>query len=216
MQSGFRRHRALIALLCVAAVANFGAVKTASGRSYAIPPPTPLPAEVEGYRGERIPTLDSTKGILPHADITSFHYDKKDDLIPVDLVVIASRDPNDMHSPERCFSGFGFEILERSSLPLKVEGANSGEWTMSKMRVKDSGGEQLVLFLYDKVPKMGGTVWTRFFMKLAPNREPAYFVRLSAPVNGGDVNATQARLIQFASGIMQTRDRWQPPPTEKG
>ncbi len=209
MQSDFRRHRALIGLLAGAALVNFGAVKTASGRTYSIPPPTPIPAQILGYKGERIPTLDSTKGILPHADITTFHYDNGDP-IPVDLVVIASRDPNDMHSPERCFSGFGFEILERSSLPLTLDGPDGGSWVMSKMRVKDSIGEQMVLFLYDKVPKMGGTVWTRFFMKLSPNREPAYFVRFSAPVNGGDAAATQARLLQFAAQVMQTRKSWQP------
>ena len=213
MQSDFRRHRTLVALLAVATLANFGAVKTAAGRTYTVPPPTPLPAQVIGYKGERIPTLDSTKAILPHADISSSHYDTGDSL-PIDLVIISSRDPNDMHSPERCFSGFGFEILEQSSLPFHVPGAEGGDWTMSKMRVKDSTGEQLVLFLYDKVPKLGGTIWTRFFMKLAPNREPAYFIRMSAPVNNGDVNATQTRLLEFASQVMATRNTWQPAQTK--
>ena len=208
MQSNSGRNRLLVGILAVGAVGNIAAAKVASGRAYTIPPPTPLPLSLIGYKGQPIPTLDSTKSILPHADISSVHYEKEAN--PVDLVVIASRDPNDMHSPERCFSGFGYEIKEQSAFPLEIGGANPGKWDVQRMRVKDASGEQLVLFLYDKVASVGGgTNLTRILMKLRPSKDPAYFVRLSGPISGTDVDGEQKRLVEFATELMQNRSNWQ-------
>jgi hypothetical protein len=213
MQPNIGRDRALIALLIVGAALNFGAVHVAAGRKFTVPPPTPLPLTFEGYKGADVPTEDSTKAILPHARITTINYEKEGAPM-VQLVVTASRDPNDMHTPERCFTGSGAAISERETLPLDVPGPDAERVSLNKMVSTDSSGQLLVLYCYDNVPAAGTTWATRIVMKIKPMDTPAYFVRFSTPITG-DIPTTQKNLLAFAAKYMEGRRVWEALPASK-
>ena len=214
MQSNIGRDRAIIALLIAAAALNVGAVRVASGRNYKVPPLTPLPLNFDGWSGTGQPISETTSSILPHARITTVDYAKPGQQ-PVEIVVTASRDPNDMHTPERCFTGSGAEITEREIIPLQVPGPDADTLQMNKMVSADPmGGKLMVLYCYDNVPKVGTTWATRIIMKIKPLERPAYFVRFSTPV-GEDVKTTQNRLMAFAAKYMETRRSWEALPSPK-
>ena len=213
MQSNIGRDRALIALLIVGAALNFGAVRLASGRTYAMPPLTPLPLNFDGWKGTETPTDSVTQNILPHARITSVNYEKYGQP-PVQLAVTASRDPNDMHTPERCFTGAGSAISDREVLPLAVPGPDAETLSMNKMVSVNGTDQTLVLYCYDNVPAAGTTWATRIVMKIKPMDNPAYFVRFSTQITG-DVKATQEKLLAFAAKYMEGRRVWEALPTPK-
>ena len=213
MQPNIGRDRAIIALLIAGAALNFGAVHVAAGRKFTVPPPTPLPMSFEGYKGTDLPTTDETKAILPHARITTVNYEKEGEPM-VQLVVTASRDPNDMHTPERCFTGSGAAISARETLPLDIPGPDAERVSMNKMVSVDPSGQWLVLYCYDNVPAAGTTWATRIVMKIKPMDRPAYFVRFSTQVTG-DVAATQKKLMAFAAKYMEGRRAWEALPTSK-
>jgi hypothetical protein len=209
MSRNFRRDRALIALLILGLLLNLGAWNAARGRTFLVPPASPLPLEIAGWKGTVIPPQDSTRAILPHARINTVRYERAGSP-PLDLVVIASRDPNDMHTPERCFTGSGFDLSERGTIPLEVKEPALAVWTMNKMLARSQEQEDQVLYFYDGVPKLGSsTVMARVAMKLrGPSKEPAYFIRLSCPTLG-DRQAALHRLTEFATELMKQRAVWQ-------
>ena len=213
MQSNIGRDRALIALLILGAALNFGAVHVASGRKYAVPPPTPLPMNFEGWKGTDIPVDPGAQAILPHARLTTVNYEKNGEA-PVQLVVTASRDPNDMHTPERCFTGSGAAISDREVLDMAVLGPDAEHASMNKMVSSDASGQMLVLYCYDNVPAAGTTWATRIIMKIKPMERPAYFVRFSTPITG-DVKTTQEKLLAFAAKYMEGRRAWEALPTPR-
>ena len=211
MQSHIRRDRALIALLIAGVALNIGAVSMASRRAYSRPGVIKLPADVDGWKAEDVPTLDGTQAILPHARITTAGYEKPGQ-IGFLASVIASRDPNDLHTPERCFTGYGATISDRETLPLAISGPNAGTWTMNKMVTRDSTSHDLILYCYDNVPNLGSAWTARVVMKLMPLKEPAYFIRFSTPIEA-DVPTAQKRLMAFAAKYMEARHNWETPTT---
>ncbi len=207
MQSNSGRDRALIALLIVGAALNFGAVHAASGRKFSVPPPTLLPKTFAGWAGEETPVDPGAQAILPHARLTTMNYAKPNEA-PIQLVVTASRDPNDMHTPERCFTGSGAAISDRELLDMDVAGPRPERLRMNKMVSEDPAGKLLVLYCYDNVPAAGTTWLTRIVMKIKPMDTPAFFVRFSTPITG-DTAAAQTKLMAFAAKYMEGRRDWE-------
>lgn len=211
MQSNFRRDYALIALLVVGICANFGAMSMAKNRKFTVPPPLPVPLEFHGYKGTPIPEAEQkgTQAILPHARIAQILYEAPGAPM-TDVVVIASRDPNDMHTPERCFMGSGYEIVSTEPREVKVDGPNPGSWQFNRVIVRSPDRQDMVLYGYDGVRMLGGsTVMARIMMKFSgPSAQPAYFVRIAAPILG-DEKDTEARLIAFLENLMRERATWQ-------
>jgi hypothetical protein len=218
MSPTLRRHRALegalIGLLLCGIAANLWAMRVAKSRVYTVPPPTPLPLTVSGWKGAVEPDDLSGGWILPHARVTTVHYEKPQQQ-PVDLVVIASRDPNDMHTPDRCILGGGYQIVSDEPCDLRLPGPEGGSWALHRLRIRQHGqDDQLVLYGYDGIHALGNsTLMARIAMKLGgARRDPAYFLRLSAPV-GEDAAATKARLMDFAADLLRDRHTWQTPTT---
>ncbi|MCS6775800.1 MAG: exosortase-associated EpsI family protein [Chloroherpetonaceae bacterium] len=209
MQSHFRRDYALIALLVAGILANFGAMSLARGRKFVIPPPLPLPEQILGFKGTTIPTDKTTQSILPHARIMQMVYERPG--APVtDVAVIASRDPNDMHTPERCFLGSGFEILRTDTREIRVDGPNPGAWTFNRVIIRSPDRQDMVLYGYDGVRMLGGsTLMARIVMKFSgPTAKPAYFIRVAAPITA-DPAATEEHLTEFLKALMRARTSWQ-------
>jgi hypothetical protein len=209
MQSSFRRDHALIVLLVVGILANFWAISLAKGRQFTMPPPLPLPLEFHGWKGTLLPENKGTQAILPHARITQVLYEAPASSM-LDAVVIASRDPNDMHTPERCFMGSGFEIVSTQPIDVNVEGPNPGSWKFNRIIIRSPDRQDLVLYGYDGVRMLGGsTVVARAMMKFSgPTAKPAYFIRVSMPITG-DEKATEARLMEFLKNLLRERATWQ-------
>lgn len=210
MQSHIRRDHALIVLLVVGIIANFGAMSLAKNRQFTKPPLLPLPPEFHGYTGTPIPEEQQkgTQAILPHARIAQMIY-QAPGTPPLDAVVIASRDPNDMHTPERCFMGSGFEIVSTQQRNVSVDGPNPGSWEFNRIIVRSPDRQDLVLYGYDGVRMLGGsTVWARAMMKFSgPTADPAYFIRVSMPISG-DEKETEARLMEFLQNLLRERATW--------
>jgi hypothetical protein len=211
MQPNLRRDRALIGLLVVGLAANLWALATAKGRAYTQPPPVPLPATFQGAPGIPLEDDPTTQRILPHARICGMRYQTPNSL-PTDLVVIASRDPNDMHTPERCLVGSGFVIASDDTREISVPGPEGGSWTFHRLLIQKQDAEEVILYGYDGVPKLAGsTILARIAMKLGGARkEPSYFVRVSSP-SGGNAQATEERLIAVTTELMRTRRSWELP-----
>jgi hypothetical protein len=209
MQSSIRRDHALIVLLIVGILANFGAMSLAKNRQFTIPPPLPLSLDFHGWKGTLLPDNKGTQAILPHARITQVIYEMPG-AAPLDAVVIASRDPNDMHTPERCFMGSGFEIVSTQQRDVRVDGPNPGSWQFNRIIVRSPDRQDLVLYGYDGVRMLGGsTVMARVMMKLSgPTAKPAYFIRVSMPITG-DEKATEARVMEFLQNLLRERATWQ-------
>ncbi len=212
MQRASRRDRALVAVLSLGAIANFAALGVAKSRAYTIPPPTPLPHVFRGCQANFMPDDPGTLAILPHARITTVRYLASEAAIPTDVVVIASRDPNDMHTPERCIIGSGFEIISSDTRQLNVAGPDGGTWALNRLLIRKDKEQELILYGYDGVGTLGGsTVLARMAMKLgAANRKPSYFVRVSSPVVG-DVAQTETQLMRFFGDLMRARRSWETP-----
>src|SRR5262245_34842216 len=135
MSPGFRRDRALIGLLALGIAANLWAMGVATGRAYTVPPPIPLHSTLQGWKGTQQPADPGAQAILPHARITAVRYEQTG-LPPTDAVVIASRDPNDMHTPERCFIGSGYQIVSEEARDLRVPGPDGGAWTLRRLLIR--------------------------------------------------------------------------------
>lgn len=218
MSPTLRRNRVLeillIGLLLSGIGANLWAMRVARGRVYTVPPPLPLPLDFQGWKGTLLPDDPGTQAILPHARLGAVRYEKPG-MLPVDFIVIASRDPNDMHTPERCILGSGFQIASDEGRKLTVPGADGGTWPMHRLLLRKHDDEELMLYTYDGLRTLGSsTLMARIAMKLGgANREPAYFIRLSSPT-AGDAAAAEARLMAFASDLMRARRAWQLPITK--
>jgi EpsI family protein len=217
MSPTLRRHRALevalIGLLLLGIAANLWAMRVAKGRVYTTPPPLSLPLDFQGWKGTALPDDPGTQAILPHARINSVRYDKSDQP-PVEFIVIASRDPNDMHTPERCILGSGFQIVRDEGRTLTVPGTEGGTWPLHRLLLRHDKDEALMLYTYDGLGTVNSsTLMARVAMKLGGARkDPAYFVRLSTPT-AGDPAAAEARLMAFAADMMRVRRSWELPPT---
>jgi hypothetical protein len=212
MSSHRRRDYALIALLGLGTVLTFGAQNAAKGRTFAMPPPAALPLNYNGWKGTLIPESASTQAILPHARITTVQYEQSGQL-PVAAVIVGSRDPNDMHTPERCFIGSGFELGTVERREVKVMQPEPKTWLFNLMTVKGNGVEEMILYGYDGVQMIGSsTIMARVMMKLqGPSKNPAYFVRLSTPMDNPQL--AEKRLMDFAQRLMQDRAMWQNSPS---
>lgn len=208
MSSPLRRDYALIALLGIGALLTFGAQNAAKGRTFTVPPAAALPLTYHDWKGTLLPEDPGTQAILPHARITMAQYEQPG-VPPVVTAIVGSRDPNDMHTPERCFVGSGFEIVNVERREVKIDKPEPKTWLFNLMTVKGNGGQELVLYGYDGVQMLGSsTIMARVMMKLrGPSKEPAYFVRLSTPLD--DPQAAEQRLMTFAQNLMSDRASWQ-------
>lgn len=213
MRPNRRRHyrldRFLIGLLVFGVLANVWAIKAAQGRAYTKPPEMLMPSQLDGWKGKMEPTSDNYKWILPHARIATTTYTKLGE-IPIMFTVIGSRDPNDMHTPDRCIMGSGFEIVSDELITLRVDGPGGGSWLMHKLHIHKNDADELVLYGYDGLTTVGGsTLMARIAMKLGgASKYPAYFVRFSTPVLG-DVAVAERRLLPFAESMMRARHSWE-------
>ncbi len=208
MSSPFRRDYALIALLGFGAVLTFGAQHAAKGRVFTKPPTAGLPLEYHGWRGTSYPEDKGTAAILPNARVDTIEY-RRSGVTPVVAVVIGSRDPNDMHTPERCFIGSGFELGNVERREVKVTQPEPKTFLFNLMTVKSPETQEMVLYGYDGVEMLGSsTMMARVMMKLrGPSEKPAYFVRLSTRLD--DPAAAEKRLMEFAQNLMSERTSWE-------
>ncbi len=218
MSPTLRRPRALdgllIAVLVLGLAAQLWAMRVVRNRVYTVPPPTPLPLSLSGWKGAIQPDDLSGGWILPHARVTTVQYEKTSQL-PIDLVVIASRDPNDMHTPDRCILGSGYQIVNDEMRDLRLPGSDGGSWALHRLLIRHRDqGDEMVLYGYDGLHALGNsTLMARIAMKLGGARkEPAYFLRLSTPV-GADTAETESRLMAFAADLMRARHAWETPAT---
>jgi EpsI family protein len=209
-----RPDRLLLAVFVAGGVLNVAAMRSAAGREYTMPPDISLPAVVDDWTGSPLPVEENYHAILPHSRIVASMYNEKGGL-PVILNVIASRDPNDMHTPDRCIIGSGFEIVSDELTTLTADGPNPASWPMHEMHIAKSDSDELVYYGYDGLRSFGGfTLLARIAMKvgiLGASKRPAYFVRFSTPV-GGDIAAARARLVTLARRMMEIRSTWEVKP----
>jgi EpsI family protein len=199
-------------MVLVAGVAtNLIALRSAAGREFKMPPEITLPATMDDWKGTDVPVPDNYHSILPHSRICTAEYTMRTSPA-VALTVIASRDPNDMHTPDRCIKGSGFEIVTDELKSVSTEGPDAKKWTMHEMHITKSDADELVYYGYDGLGTLGGsTLLARIAMKIGgASTKPAYFIRFSTPVNG-DVAAARARLVPFIKHMMSIRSTWEIP-----
>ena len=208
MSSPLRRDYALIALLGIGALLTFGAQQSAKGRVFTKPSTAGLSLDYHGWKGTPYPEDKGTAGILPNARIDTIEY-ARPAYPPIAVVIVGSRDPNDMHTPERCFVGSGFELGNVERREIKVMQPELKSFTFNLMTVTRGDIKEMVLYGYDGVQMIGSsTIMARVMMKLrGPSENPAYFVRLSTPVDSPE--AAEKRLVEFAQNLMNERATWQ-------
>ena len=72
-------------------------------------------------------------------------------------MIVGSRDPNDMHTPERCFIGSGFELGNVERREIKVTQPEPKTYLFNLMTVKSPDAQEMVLYGYDGVQMLGSS-----------------------------------------------------------
>jgi exosortase len=207
-----RRYRpdvVLFACFGAAVPAMFLAAHSAPGYIAQMPGPTPLPLTFNGWHGTPLPSDPVTQSALPTARITAILYEKSG-LPALETIVIASRDRNDLHVPEACLTDKGYTIIKDEATALTVPGVKGGVWPFHRVLVRSNRDEMLLLYGYDHLPETSGSALVaQLLAKLkGTSRQPAYFLRVSAPITG-NVDETEKRLRDFAAAMLGIREQWQ-------
>lgn len=213
MQRNPRRYLALTLVLLTGLAVNLQAMRLEKGGHIEKAPPISLPSPFLGFKAEPMEVDEQTKKVLNRASIASARYMKMGDL-PVDVLVVSSYDPNDMHRPENCLVGGGFTIVSDELRDVRPEGPQGPRYVFHRLVLRYGKGadaeEMVMVYGYEGLGESGSTDAARFSMMFSgPRDEPAHFVRLSA-MAGGDTPGTEKRLLDWASEFLKARDAWKP------
>lgn len=108
-----------------------------------------------------------------------------------------------IHSPQNCLPGSGWEPIEASRLLIPLPGP-SRSITVNRYLIQKEGTRQVVLYWYHSQGKdVAGEVQAKIEMvrnALWNNRTDGALIRISSPVLGS-ISETTERLVQYAQAL---------------
>lgn len=109
------------------------------------------------------------------------------------------------HSPRNCLPGGGWQIASLSTLPLKQK-TSSKPVEISSMIVQNGANKQITLYWYQNRGRIiASEYWEKIFLvidAIFKRRRDGSFIRIMAPIHGGNLEETEAQLIDFAEKIL--------------
>ncbi|MDK9705910.1 MAG: EpsI family protein [Desulforhopalus sp.] len=110
------------------------------------------------------------------------------------------------HSPKNCLPGGGWGIDGVKNVELAAGGKGEGRATVSQMLIRNGGEYQIVMYWYQNRGRIiASEYWEKIYLVLDAmllQRRDGTFVRIMSTVPDKQIEATEARLKQFAEKTM--------------
>ncbi|MCA9509374.1 MAG: EpsI family protein, partial [Myxococcales bacterium] len=160
--------------------------------------------EIAGWRGRDIPLEETVERMLrADRNVQRTYVDPAGGVVWLYVGYYGTeRGGRSEHSPFVCYPSAGFSIVEGATRTVTLPGGGRA----TEIRVGRAGDERLVHFWYrsHRSAHLVGAVahaWDRFVGRIADGRADGAFVRISAPIDGMDVDAIRARLFRFGAAL---------------
>jgi hypothetical protein len=165
---------------------------------------------VGSYVGQTVPVDAQTRAALASADIASIKFLNPSGAI-IDLTMIGGTDRSALHDPRSCLAGAGWRVNDDHVVQLTASGSMPAPARSCVATITDpaSGAQSGYDILYLYVTH-GCVIASATSIRLAllesalfgQNDAPVYFIRLMAPMVGGQGYAAEhSSLMHFASAF---------------
>jgi EpsI family protein len=155
-----------------------------------------FPMIIGDWKGEEVPMADYVFASLETKYFFLRNYRSEKYSQPVNLSIVWFDDRNiAFHAPEACLGGVGINIVEQSSIKVKLNGR---DYEINKLIVNYNNVKQLVLYFFD----VDGEITTSQSVirlnilkrRLELKRASATFVRLMAPIENNEKKISEEML----------------------
>jgi EpsI family protein len=161
-----------------------------------------FPMNIVDWKGEEVPMADYVYASLETKYSFLRNYRSKRYATPVNLSLVWFDDRMvAFHAPEACLGGVGINIVEQSSIKVKLNGRDC---EINKMVVNYNSIKQLVLYFFDvegKITTSQSIIRLNILKRrLEFKRGSATFVRLMSPIETNEEKITN-EMLDFLSSI---------------
>jgi EpsI family protein len=161
-----------------------------------------FPMVIGDWKGEEVPMADYVYASLETKYSFLRNYRSNRHAIPVNLSLVWFDDRMvAFHAPEACLGGVGINIVEKSSIKVKLNGR---DYEIIKLVVNYNNVKQLVLYFFDvegKITTNQSIIRLNILeRRLEFKRASATFVRLMAPIENNEEKITK-EMLDFLNSI---------------
>jgi EpsI family protein len=193
--------RAVTLFACFICAAVLVAASDRSEAPVARKPFDSLPMTLGGWRGERLPPIDSkVLAVLGVDDYVDRAYFTPDGSQVVGLYMGyygSQRQGDTMHSPLNCIPGAGWEPRSKSTIAVPIPAADP--IVINRYVIEKGLDRQLVLYWYQSHGRVvASEYWSKFYLirdAVRLNRTDGALVRVIAPITPGDESETTAETL---------------------